>query len=174
MPPPPDSGVHDVTLAALMDQPLLEDGGLNVTDSLSELVSKIRENITVRRATRVSAFNGVIGAYVHGSVSSDYPMMGSSAAVVSITSEQPLTDEAKSTLEVAANPHTQSITYMCPSKSSLTRSVRSLMIALSHSPVAWPCTWWLPSHPSSTAAASLRKHSLMRGGYSPSRLPPCM
>ena len=59
VPPPPSPGVHTVTLPALLDQPLATDGGnigLSVSGALAELVGKIRENISVKQASKAVAF----------------------------------------------------------------------------------------------------------------------
>ena len=51
-------------VAAIMAQP--SSGGGSLEESRQALVSKIGENIQLRRATKISVENGVLGAYVHG------------------------------------------------------------------------------------------------------------
>src|SRR6266852_311953 len=44
-------------------------GSISVADSLSDMIAKIGENMTLRRAASLSVTKGAIGAYVHSSVS---------------------------------------------------------------------------------------------------------
>ena len=69
---------------------------INIGESLAELVGKIRESISVKAAAKVVAFQGVVGTYVHGATA-QHPTVGSAAAVVSLSSSEPL-DEAKTAL----------------------------------------------------------------------------
>jgi translation elongation factor EF-Ts len=54
-----------------------------VSDGLADLVGKIRESISFRRASKAAAFPGIVGAYVHGALPTN-PSLGTSAAVVVI------------------------------------------------------------------------------------------
>ena len=70
----------------------LRSPAVSIGDGLAELVGKIRENISVKAASKVVAFQGVVGAYVHGATPA-HPTVGTAAAVVSLASSLPL-DEA--------------------------------------------------------------------------------
>lgn len=59
LPEPPMGGVFDVTIPALMEQPLtLEEGSPTIQVALGEMVGKIRESIVIKRAARVMAQPG--------------------------------------------------------------------------------------------------------------------
>jgi elongation factor Ts len=51
-------------------------GSLTVGESLSETIAKIGENMTLRRAAQLSVSKGVIGSYVHSSVSDGLGKIG--------------------------------------------------------------------------------------------------
>ena len=51
-------------------------GSLTVADSLSETIAKIGENMTLRRAAQLSVGKGVVGQYVHNSVSEGLGKIG--------------------------------------------------------------------------------------------------
>ncbi len=57
------SAVRPVGISALMDLPI--DEGRTVSEALSEMVSRIGENITIRRFESIQVDDGVIGAYIH-------------------------------------------------------------------------------------------------------------
>ena len=98
MPAPPASGVHDITLEALMKRPLaLGATGLTIENALADAVAKIRENIAIRQVCRVAAVPGVVGSYVHGAVRSD-AMIGPKGALVAIGTGEEAPSEA--TLEI--------------------------------------------------------------------------
>ncbi|MGD1997915.1 MAG: translation elongation factor Ts [Candidatus Dependentiae bacterium] len=53
------------SIAALMEQSLLDGSSLKMQDKLDELISKITESIKVSRYARLENSNGVVNAYVH-------------------------------------------------------------------------------------------------------------
>lgn len=61
----------------------ISEKGPSISDALADLVGKIRESITFKKAAKVTAFPGVVGSYVHGSIPG-FPSLGTAAAVVSI------------------------------------------------------------------------------------------
>lgn len=84
----------------LANEDLLKSNGPNgitIETELANLVAKIRENMTLRRASRVSVDNGVIASYVHNAAA---PGMGQSAAVVAIKTDA--TGEARDKVEAMA------------------------------------------------------------------------
>ncbi len=54
------------TVEELMDEKYLADGNITLTEAISGLISKLGENMKVRRFTRYSAVNGVVQSYIHG------------------------------------------------------------------------------------------------------------
>jgi len=57
------SAARPAGISALMDLPIGE--GRTVSEALSEMISRIGENITIRRFESIQTDDGVIGAYVH-------------------------------------------------------------------------------------------------------------
>ncbi len=51
-------------------------GSLTIAESLSETIAKIGENMTLRRAAELSVKQGVVGSYVHSSVSEGLGKIG--------------------------------------------------------------------------------------------------
>jgi len=51
-------------------------GSLTVAESIAETIAKIGENMSLRRAAELSVGNGVVGGYVHNSVSEGLGKMG--------------------------------------------------------------------------------------------------
>jgi len=51
-------------------------GSLTIDESISETIAKIGENMTLRRAAQLSVGKGVVGGYVHNSVSEGLGKMG--------------------------------------------------------------------------------------------------
>jgi len=63
--------IADVALSAGTDIEKIKTakaGSITVSDSISETIAKIGENMTLRRAASLSVKQGVIGAYVHNSI----------------------------------------------------------------------------------------------------------
>jgi elongation factor Ts len=101
VPPPPGPGVHNVSIDALSKQSLYEDESQGtVADGLADLVGKIRENIHIKQASKASVASGLVGAYVHGSIAG-HPLIGTSAAIVSISSDKELSEDEKEQLRPA-------------------------------------------------------------------------
>ena len=94
VPPPPSSGVHPVSMDALLEQPLPGHASeASISEALAEVVGRIRESISVQKASRVTSYPGVVGTYVHGSVSTG-GLLGKSGCVVALgTGEAAPTDE---------------------------------------------------------------------------------
>lgn len=44
------------------------EGRGTIADGLADLVGKIRENINIKQVAKVAVSNGLVGAYVHGSI----------------------------------------------------------------------------------------------------------
>jgi elongation factor Ts len=61
-------------------------GSSNVQQTLTELVAKIGENMTVRRAAALSVNPGVVAAYVHNAAS---PELGNIGVLVGLKSPPP-------------------------------------------------------------------------------------
>lgn len=59
------------------------DSGKQVKEELTNLIAKIGENMTFRRATQLSVENGVVAGYMHGSV---VPNMGKIGVLVALES----------------------------------------------------------------------------------------
>jgi elongation factor Ts len=66
-------------------------GDLAVNDAINTTIAKIGENITLRRAAQVSVTAGVIGSYVHNSVSEGLGKIGVIAALESQGDKEALT-----------------------------------------------------------------------------------
>ena len=82
------SGFHDIDTKILLNLPLDSNGkhrGALAGLALADLVGKVRENISLRKAARIDAFPGIVGSYVHGCVNkAQYPGLGKAAAVVAV------------------------------------------------------------------------------------------
>src|SRR5438128_8423130 len=64
--------IADVALTAGTDVEEIKQakiGDLTVADAIAATIAKVGENMTLRRAANLSVGNGVIGSYVHNSVS---------------------------------------------------------------------------------------------------------
>jgi elongation factor Ts len=71
--------IADVALTAGTDVAKLNDskaGSITVAESIADTIAKIGENMTLRRAGSVSVGNGVIGSYVHNSVTDGLGKIG--------------------------------------------------------------------------------------------------
>jgi elongation factor Ts len=66
-------------------------GDLTINDAINTTIAKIGENITLRRAAQVSVTAGVIGSYVHNSVSEGLGKIGVIAALESQGDKEALT-----------------------------------------------------------------------------------
>ena len=66
-------------------------GDLTVSDAINSAIAKIGENITLRRAAQLSVNAGVIGSYVHNSVSEGLGKIGVIAALESQGGKEALT-----------------------------------------------------------------------------------
>jgi elongation factor Ts len=66
-------------------------GDLTINDAINTTIAKIGENITLRRAAQVSVSAGVIGSYVHNSVSEGLGKIGVIAALESQGDKEALT-----------------------------------------------------------------------------------
>lgn len=61
--------IGDVNIEELMNTEAFESNGKTIRDLLGEIISKIRENIIIRRGTNViQKDNDIISAYVHGKI----------------------------------------------------------------------------------------------------------
>ena len=59
------------------------ESGKKVKDELTDLIAKIGENMSFRRATRLEVKNGVVSGYMHGAIS---PNMGKIGVLVALES----------------------------------------------------------------------------------------
>jgi elongation factor Ts len=86
--------IADVALDVGTDVETIEAGkvgDLTVNDAINTTIAKIGENITLRRAAQVSVTAGVIGSYVHNSVSEGLGKIGVIAALESQGNKEALT-----------------------------------------------------------------------------------
>jgi len=81
-------------------------GSLTVAESISETIAKIGENMSLRRAASLSVGQGVVGGYVHNSVSEGLGKMGVIVALESAGKTDELATLAKLLAQhvAAANP----------------------------------------------------------------------
>ncbi|WP_303979653.1 translation elongation factor Ts [Dongia mobilis] len=101
------------------------DGGVTVTEKLTNLVATIGENMNLRRAVRLSVPNGVVASYVHNAAA---PGMGKIGVLVALESTG---DAAKlqalgkqiAMHVAAANPQSLSIDQVDPAMLERERSV---------------------------------------------------
>ncbi len=101
------------------------DGGVTVTEKLTNLVATIGENVNLRRAVRLSVPNGVVASYVHNAAA---PGMGKIGVLVALESTG---DAAKlqalgkqiAMHVAAANPQSLSIDQVDPAMLERERSV---------------------------------------------------
>jgi elongation factor Ts len=101
------------------------DGGVMVTEKLTNLVATIGENMNLRRAVRLSVPNGVVASYVHNAAA---PGMGKIGVLVALESTG---DTAKlqalgkqiAMHVAAANPQSLSIDQVDPAMLERERSV---------------------------------------------------
>ena len=68
------------------------DGGQDVAAALTELIAKIGENMSFRRAVKLSVDNGVVAHYVHNAVASDIGRIGVLVALESTGDAEKLSD----------------------------------------------------------------------------------
>ncbi|MEZ5919691.1 MAG: translation elongation factor Ts [Alphaproteobacteria bacterium] len=82
------------------------DGGKNVQESLTDLIAKIGENMSLRRSARLSVSEGIISAYVHGALAEGLGRIGVLVALESGASEDALQELGKQIAMhvAAANP----------------------------------------------------------------------
>ncbi|MCB1562326.1 MAG: elongation factor Ts [Alphaproteobacteria bacterium] len=82
------------------------DGGKSVQDSLTDLIAKIGENMSLRRSARLSVSEGVVSAYVHGALADGLGRIGVLVALESGADEGALQDIGKQIAMhvAAANP----------------------------------------------------------------------
>lgn len=101
------------------------EGGVTVTEKLTNLVATIGENMNVRRAVRLAVTNGVVACYVHNAAA---PGMGKIGVLVALESTG---DQAKlqalgkqiAMHVAAANPQSLSIADVDPAMLERERSV---------------------------------------------------
>jgi elongation factor Ts len=81
-------------------------GSLTVAESINETIAKIGENISLRRAAELSVAKGVVGSYVHNSVSEGLGKIGVMIALESAGKTDELTTLARLLAQhvAAANP----------------------------------------------------------------------
>lgn len=81
-------------------------GGKNVQESLTDLIAKIGENMSLRRSARLSVSEGIISAYVHGALADGLGRIGVLVALESGAPEEALQELGKQIAMhvAAANP----------------------------------------------------------------------
>lgn len=81
-------------------------GSLTVAESIAETIAKIGENMSLRRAAELSVGKGVVGGYVHNSVSEGLGKMGVIIALESAGKTDELSELARLLAQhvAAANP----------------------------------------------------------------------
>jgi elongation factor Ts len=81
-------------------------GSLTVAESIADTIAKIGENMSLRRAAALSVGKGVVGGYVHNSVSEGLGKMGVIVALESAGKTEPLSELARLLAQhvAAANP----------------------------------------------------------------------
>lgn len=92
----------DADVEALKAAPYL-DSGKDVQSALTDLIAKIGENMTLRRAAKVSVSDGVVVGYIHGAVSDGLGKIGTLVALESSGNKEALEKLAKNlAMHVAA------------------------------------------------------------------------
>jgi elongation factor Ts len=81
-------------------------GSLTVADSIAETIAKVGENMSLRRAAELSVGKGVVGGYVHSSVSEGLGKMGVLIGLESTGKTEELAELARLLAQhvAAANP----------------------------------------------------------------------
>jgi elongation factor Ts len=81
-------------------------GSITVSDSISDTIAKIGENMTLRRAAMLSVGKGVVGSYVHNSVTDGLGKIGVIVALESSGKADELSELARLLAQhvAAANP----------------------------------------------------------------------
>jgi elongation factor Ts len=81
-------------------------GSLTVADSIAETIAKVGENMSLRRAAELSVGKGVVGGYVHNSVSEGLGKMGVLIGLESAGKTEELAELARLLAQhvAAANP----------------------------------------------------------------------
>jgi elongation factor Ts len=81
-------------------------GSLTVADSIAETIAKVGENMSLRRAAELSVGKGVVGGYVHNSVSEGLGKMGVLIGLESTGKTEELAELARLLAQhvAAANP----------------------------------------------------------------------
>lgn len=81
-------------------------GGKNVEESLTDLIAKIGENMTLRRMARVEVSKGLVAGYVHGALADNLGSIGVLVGLESDASEEALQTLGKQLAMhiAAANP----------------------------------------------------------------------
>jgi elongation factor Ts len=81
-------------------------GSLTVADSIAETIAKVGENMSLRRAAELSVGRGVVGGYVHNSVSEGLGKMGVLIGLESAGKTEELAELARLLAQhvAAANP----------------------------------------------------------------------
>jgi elongation factor Ts len=74
----------------LVEHPV-HDGGVSVKEHLTQLVAKIGENLSIRRATAIGVSPGIVASYVHNAVGPDLGKMGVLVALRSTADAAKLT-----------------------------------------------------------------------------------
>lgn len=71
------------------------DGGGSVEETLTNLIAKIGENMSIRRVRALSVEQGSVSAYMHNKVTSDLGKIGVIVALASDAAEEPLAQLGK-------------------------------------------------------------------------------
>jgi elongation factor Ts len=81
-------------------------GSLTIADSIAETIAKVGENMSLRRAAELSVGKGVVGGYVHNSVSEGLGKMGVLIGLESAGKSEELAELARLLAQhvAAANP----------------------------------------------------------------------
>merc|ERR1711976_249754 len=69
---------------AILGIPYLGDTNKSIENALADTVAKIRENISIKRASIIDVSNGTLGTYVHNAMVEN---AGAQAAIVGLKSE---------------------------------------------------------------------------------------
>ena len=62
----------------------LGDANKSIENALADAVAKIRENISIKRASVIDVSNGILGIYIHNAMGEQ---LGAQAAIVALKSE---------------------------------------------------------------------------------------
>jgi elongation factor Ts len=102
-------------------------GSLTVADSISDTIAKIGENMSLRRAAELSVSKGVVGGYVHNSVSEGLGKLGVLVALESAGKTDELATLAKLLAQHVAAANPQSVDSASLSPATVAREKAVLM-----------------------------------------------